>query len=145
MLWIHPKVKRKDRTQEKKYNMSIIDPNILKSARKMRKDYHRMSASMSIYEKEVNELSKFYLKIASDLEEFNEEKVTEVSMKDTGKFLLSKMDELDVESKKLAIKIDPIAKKIEKIKDEWNTLYAVIKEKYPSMKDDEILKEIDNL
>jgi len=124
--------------------MSVIDPNILNSARKIRSDYNQLVSIMGTYEKEVQSLATFYQKIASDLEEYTKNKIKEKSIKETEKFLLQKMDELDIESKKLSIKIDPVSKKIENLRDEWNTLYHVIKEKYPDISDENILKEINN-
>jgi predicted nucleic acid-binding Zn-ribbon protein len=56
--------------------------------------------------------------------------------------LLKELQSIEDEEKKLHRKVEKINKELEKLKEEEEVLYKTIKERYPELTDQEIIKEI---
>lgn len=122
--------------------MSVIDQSIIESALRIRAEYFKATDKVVTYENDVKKLSDYLVKVASELTDYNNTQTKNVSIEDTKKYLLGKMDEIDGESKSLLSKITPLNEKIESLRIEWDILYAKIKEKYPDISDEIIISEL---
>lgn len=124
----------------------MIDQNFLESAKIIRREFLSLNNSLDTYQEDVKKLSDFFFKIVKDLEDYSNDEVSKIkSNKDVEEvktFLLNKLTEIETESNKLTQKIDPINRKIEKLREDEQILYKTIKLKYPDISDDDLKKEI---
>ena len=120
----------------------MIDKNFINNAIIIRNEFISLIKSLEKYETEAKNLSMFYNKIANEMSAYKESLDQINDVQKIQKYLLGKMNELEVESQKLSSKITPINDRIEKLRKEEEILYNKIKEKYPKLSDDEIKKEL---
>lgn len=120
----------------------MIDKNFINNAIIIRNEFISLIKSLEKYETEAKNLSVFYNKIANEMSAYKESLDQINDVQKIQKYLLGKMNELEVESQKLSSKITPINDRIEKLRKEEEILYNKIKEKYPKLSDDEIKKEL---
>jgi len=120
----------------------MIDKNFINNAIIIRNEFISLIKSLEKYETEAKNLSVFYNKIANEMSAYKESLDQINDVQKIQKYLLGKMNELEVESQKLSSKITPINDRIEKLRKEEEILYNKIKGKYPKLSDDEIKKEL---
>ncbi len=120
----------------------MIDENLINNAILIRNEYKSLMKSLNKYEKDVQDLSKFYNKIADDMTGYKDNLKQNNDVSSVQKYLMGKMNDLEVESQKLSNKITPINERIEKLRKEEEILYNKIKEKYPIMSDVDIKNEL---
>lgn len=124
----------------------MIDKIYIESAKSIRNEFLSLAKKLDVYQ---NDLSKYvsYLEEASkDLEDIKSndvKKMREASdLKDISEKITKKLTEIETEEQKIIHLIKPINDRIEKLREEENYLYKQIKEKYPNLTDEEIIKEI---
>lgn len=121
----------------------MIDKSYIDSARSIKKEFTELSDKLSDYQNYVEQLLNNFRKIANDLEHWRKnDLMKEESVQSAGNFMISKLDEIEQETEKLNKKIDPINKKIEKLREEELKLYKLIKERYPNLTDEQIIRQI---
>ena len=120
----------------------MIDQFYIDSAIIIRKEYVSLTSSLDIYRDELKEIADIFLETAKDLEKYNKTILKEKSVEVVKSFIVDKLDHLEIESGKLAMKINPINDKIEKLKAEEVTLYNTLVSKYPELSPSEIRSEI---
>lgn len=120
----------------------MIDSQFINNAKIIRSEFLSLMKSLNKYEKEVEKLAEFYQNISRELEEYNDTLRDVKNISEVQSYLIGKMNELEIESQKLTNKITPINERIEKLRNEEHILYGKIKEKYPNISDEDLVKEI---
>jgi hypothetical protein len=98
------------------------------------------------YEKDLKKLLDFLQIKIKNLEKIK--KTDSSKIKDQHQFdallkdVISELDSIETEEKKLTSKIEKMNESLVKIRKDEETLYLVIKERYPNLSDDEIKNEI---
>jgi predicted nucleic acid-binding Zn-ribbon protein len=121
----------------------MIDKSYIESAKTIRKEFLELNEKLSEYQNYVKDLADSFIKIAGDIETWKDNDIMkEKSVKSAGDFMLGKLDEIEQETEKLNKRVEPINKKLEKLREEENKLYKLIKERYPTLSDDQIIRQI---
>jgi predicted nucleic acid-binding Zn-ribbon protein len=119
----------------------MINENFLQSAVKIRREYLKLSSNMSLYKKSaedvISKLEKTYKKI-DEVKEKSSSKEPEVAFRE----LLSIVEEIENEGKRLQELIDPINDEIEKLGKEEQELYRKIKETHSDIDEDVIISTV---
>jgi predicted transcriptional regulator len=122
----------------------MINENLLKSAVSIRREYLKISNNMSLYHNRAQEVVKILEESVSKLEEIQQsiEKNKNTSSEDSINKILNVIKDIEDEGQRLEKLVDPMNKEIEKLSKEENELYRLIKEKYTTLSDDEIINII---
>lgn len=118
----------------------MIEESLIESARLIKNRFNSLNNTLELYETDVKKLATYFFKISDDL------KNIEATKKDTLESIrdkvMSKLNDLEMESNKVCEKIGCVNIEMEKLKKEELDLYKVIKKRYPSLSDNEIKIEI---
>jgi len=119
----------------------MIDEIFLQSAVSLRRTYLKMSNNMSFYQKSASEviarLDDTTLKI-DKIKEDASKNSAEKSLED----LMSILEEIEEEGKRLEDLVNPLNKEIEKLALEEQELYRQIKEKHHDLSDEQIINSV---
>ena len=122
----------------------MIHELLLKKALNIRKEYVRITKDINVYENMVSGILKSLGKNSEELEDLkkkiDDKKVTDVEFAKNE--MLKIIIDLEQEANKTGEHINKLNQNIESLRKQEIDLYREIKEKYPSMSDDEIKKEI---
>lgn len=118
----------------------MIDKFYIDVAKRIRKDFIKLTDELNDYESMVGGLADRFKKTSEDMKSLVGKKNSESS--NLVNEVMSRMTMLEEESNKVTKYIDDINKKIEKLRDEEISLYDKIKSSYPRMSDDDIKGEI---
>lgn len=122
----------------------MIHELLLKKALNIRKEYVRITKDINVYENMVSGILKSLGKNSEELEDLkkkiDDKKVTDVDFAKNE--MLKIIIDLEQEANKTGEHINKLNQNIESLRKQEIDLYREIKEKYPSMSDDEIKKEI---
>jgi chromosome segregation ATPase len=124
----------------------MIDKIYIESAKNIRREFLSLSQKLDNYQ---NDLTKYvsYLETASkDLENIKTNDIKNLreasDLQTISERITKKLNEIETEEQKIIHLIKPINNRIEKLREEENYLYNQIKEKYPNLTDEQIIKEI---
>ncbi len=124
----------------------MIDKQLIESAKIIRNDYLSLTSNLDKYQVEVGNLGKFLLNKVEELKKYNDEVIKKIKNKDdiakVTSHILLEIQEIEVEEKRIAVKVESINTKLEKLKKDEMSLYQTIKDRYPNLSDDQIVKEI---
>jgi chromosome segregation ATPase len=124
----------------------MIDKQYLESAKNIRYEFLNLSKKLDSYHTELIQLFEYLQNVTEELNELNSNEVSKIkSASDAtivGNKIVKKMEEIESEEQKLLNLVKPINDRIDRLREEENILYKKIKQKYPSLTDDEIKKEI---
>jgi chromosome segregation ATPase len=124
----------------------MIDKQLIESAKLIRNDYLSLTSNLDKYQVEVGNLGKFLLNKVEELKKYNDEVIKKIKNKDdiakVTSHILLEIQEIEVEEKRIAVKVESINTKLEKLKKDEMSLYQTIKDRYPNLSDDQIVKEI---
>lgn len=121
----------------------MISEFYIESAKNIRNQFLNLTSQLEKHQDELRQISKLLLDTAKELEDYNNKGIyKETSMDSIKSYIVSKLDKLDIESNKLAKKINPINDAIERLKQDEIQLYQAIKSKYPNLTDIQIQEEI---
>ncbi len=124
----------------------MIDKQLIESAKLIRSDYLSLTSNLDKYQVEVGNLGKFLLNKVEELKKYNDEVIKKIKNKDdiakVTSHILLEIQEIEVEEKRIAVKVESINTKLEKLKKDEMSLYQTIKDRYPNLSDDQIVKEI---
>jgi hypothetical protein len=124
----------------------MIDKQLIESAKLIRNDYLNLTSNLDKYQVEVGNLGKFLLNKVEELKKYNDEVIKKIKNKDdiakVTSHILLEIQEIEVEEKRIAVKVESINTKLEKLKKDEMSLYQTIKDRYPNLSDDQIVKEI---
>lgn len=116
----------------------MIDNFYIESAISIRKEFLRLNELLESDRSSLLELTNVLQKAVSELEEYNKKITEEKSIESIKEFIIVKLNYLEEEINRIGDKIDPINKKIEKLRIEEMDLYLSIKERYPDLSDFDI-------
>jgi flagellar capping protein FliD len=124
----------------------MIDKQLIESAKIIRREFLTLSRNLDEYQDDVKNLGFFLQSKASELESYSEKNLKRLSSRDdldkVVKHILSEVESIEEEEKKLSKKVSDINDKIEKLRKDEIKLYETIKHRYPSLSDDQISKEV---
>jgi hypothetical protein len=124
----------------------MIDIKFIESAREIRKKYITLHDQLDESKKDVTQLASFLDEKLKELAYLNENVVKTAKDKDelisVTKTLISKLDEIENRERIMTKRIDDINEDIEKLKLEEIDLMKKIKNKYPDLSNQEIIKEV---
>lgn len=122
----------------------MIDEFLLQSAVNIRREYLKINNNMKLYHdkaKNVVSVLEKSIERLNEMKDSYEKKETRNSESEI-KDILDVISDVEKEGTYLENLLDPMNKEIEKLSKEENLLYLKIKEKYPILSDDEILKSV---
>ena len=118
----------------------------IESAKNIRNEFLRLSKKLDSYQNESAKLVIFLEDISKQLEDYSKTDISTIKNKSdvaaAGEYIVKKMTEIEEEEQKIIRLVQPINEKIDKLKVEEATLFKQLKEKYPNMSQDDIIKEI---
>ena len=124
----------------------MIDKQLIESAKIIRREFLTLNRNLNEYQDDVKNLGFFLQSKASELESYSEKNLKRLSSRDdldkVVKHILSEVESIEEEEKKLSKKVSAINDKIEKLRKDEIKLYETIKHRYPSLSDDQISKEV---
>jgi chromosome segregation ATPase len=124
----------------------MIDLQLIESARQIRKKFLKLTKQLDSYRDEVKILINFLQEKMTFFEKYKDDKVKTIKDKtdiaEVTKEITSKIEEIEVEELKIQKKIQSINEELEKLRQDEEILYKTIKERYPDLSDDQIVKEI---
>lgn len=118
----------------------MIEESIIESARLIKNEFNRLNEILTTYESDVKSLADSFFKLSDELTNLNVDDGD--SIEKIRDIVLNKLSELELESNSVTDRIDDINNQMEKLKKEELDLYKVIKNRYPSISDDEIKIEL---
>jgi len=122
----------------------MIEERFIKRAIEIRKTYLKVTRDISVYEsraKKTLATLENTMKKLSELQDNIKNKVV-TNVDDASKKLMNILTEVEEEGERLEKLIDPLNLEIEKLRNEEQELYRLIKEKHPSITDKQIVDEI---
>lgn len=127
----------------------MIDSQLLSSAREIRKKYLSIMSDLSVYEKEIKNLSNFLLEkaeIFKNIQEkdLNSKATKEELLKITSK-IVTEIQNIEDEEIKITKRVEVLNEGLNKLKVEEDNLYKTIKNRYPSLTDDQIKSQVNNV
>jgi chromosome segregation ATPase len=123
----------------------MIDIQLLESAKIIRKDFLSLNNSLNKYQDDVRKLAEFLFKKVDEIKEYNEtikNIKTKNDINTVSKHILTEIESIELEEKKLRNKVNKINEELEKLQKDEEVLYKTIKDRYPKLNDDDIIKEI---
>jgi hypothetical protein len=119
----------------------MIEESLIESARVIRAEFLSLNKILETYESDVKVLASHFIKISNDLKDItiNSKNDTINSIKDK---VMLKLNELEIESDRVCLKINKINESLEKLKKEEMDLFLVIQKRHPSLSSDEIKIEV---
>ncbi len=124
----------------------MIDTQLIESAQNIRKTFLKLGKELNNYQGDVKKLVEFLQEKLSYLEQYNNKNVKNIKNDDdiskVTKDILSQIEEIEVAEKRIQTKINKINKELEQLNKDEQILYQTIKERYPEMTDEQIIKEI---
>lgn len=126
----------------------MVNEQFLQRAIDIRRTYIRLTNNMDTYLEKVSDVSKRLEDTIVDISNIEEkykksrENSSQFNNDQTLKDLLSVLDKVETEGKKLESLVDPLNKEIEKLSTEEQELYRLIKEKHSNLTEDQIVESV---
>ena len=127
----------------------MVEEVFLQSAVRIRRSYLKMANNMDFYRKaakkvadKLDETIKKLDKVQQDAEDSRTNKNSNFSTEGSLNELLSILEEVENEGKRLEELVDPLNKEIEKLSSQEHELYRQIKEKHGDLTDDQIVESV---
>lgn len=118
----------------------MIEESIIESARLIKNEFNRLNDILTTYESDVKILADSFFRVSDELTNLDVSQTD--SIEKIRDLVLNKLSDLELESNAVTGKIDDINDRMEKLKKEEMDLYKIIKNRYPSMSDDDIKIEL---
>lgn len=123
----------------------MIDKIYKEGAKVLRNEYVTLNKKLQYHQKEFNDMQEVlqkYIKEFMDYETNLKSNPNDTNIEDIKKNIELKLSNLEKDLNMITNKINPISDRINKMKKEEEQLFNQIKEKYPSLLDEEIISEI---
>lgn len=122
----------------------MIEERFIKRAVEIRRDYVKITRDISVYESKAKQvletLESTVAKLNSIQDKIKNKVITNAD--DASKKIMDILSDVEKEGERLEKMIDPLNDQIEKLRVEENELYRLIKEKYPKISDQDIVRQI---
>lgn len=124
----------------------MIDKIYIESARSIRTEFLKLNTKLESYKTELVRLVKVLSDVSIDLENLSKNEVNGMRNKSDipqiSDKLIKKINEVEEEEQKIISLVKPINEKLEKLRKEEEILFKMLKQKYPKIKEDALIKEI---
>lgn len=120
----------------------MIDQQLIDNAIMIRKEFLELDKSLENHQNSVRGLSDYLMEVAAEIENHAKNIKSKDTINGVQAFLMGKMNDIESKTKEFEKKMSPIIERMEMIKKEEQLLYNTIVERYPDMKTDEIIAEI---
>jgi chromosome segregation ATPase len=124
----------------------MIDEQLLQSAKNIRVTFKKLNLDLDKYRNEIKTILEFLQEKLKYLENYNNTVVKKIKnnddISDVTKEVLGHIAQIEDAEKKIQRKITKINEEIEKLGKDEKILYQTIKERYPTLTDENIIKEI---
>jgi chromosome segregation ATPase len=124
----------------------MIDKQYVESAKNIKSEFISLNRKLENYKNDLKNLSDFLENTVKDLESITNNKVSsKEDLTDMANKLVKKLQDVELEEIKLTNLVKPINDRIDKLREEENILYKALKEKYPTMTDEQLKNELHSL
>lgn len=124
----------------------MIDNQLIESAKLIRREFIKISNSLSNYHDDIKNLANFYFKKVDELKSYNKDVVKKIKTKDdlnkVTLHILKEIESIETEEKRLSNKVEKLNQDLEKLRRNETILYETIKTRYPNLTDQQIVEEI---
>ncbi len=124
----------------------MIDNQLIESAKLIRREFIKISNSLSNYHDDIKNLANFYFKKVDELKSYNKDVVKKIKTKDdlnkVTLHILKEIESIETEEKRLSNKVEKLNQELEKLRRDETILYETIKTRYPNLTDQQIVEEI---
>lgn len=124
----------------------MIDPQIIQAAKEIRRKYLNIVDELNSNQKDLQKLADFLNKKMEDLKRIEKEefknKPTKEEVTRVTSIIVKEIEEIELNEKRLSKKFMKMNEELEQLQKEEKILYTTIKARLPSLKDEEIKKEI---
>lgn len=124
----------------------VIDQNYIDSAKNIRFEFLSLYKKLDSYQSELGDLYTYLQKVMKELEEINEKQVSTIKTKSDAATvtdqIVKKLGEIEAKEETLIRLVSPINDRIERLKKDEETLYDTLKQKYPTLSNEDLIKEI---
>jgi chromosome segregation ATPase len=118
----------------------------IEGAKNIRNEFLRLSKELDSYNNKAAELVIYLENKAQELKDYSNNTVSKIKDKSditkVGEDIIKKLSEVQDEEQKLVRLVKPINDEIDKLRVDEENLFKQIKDKYPNMTEQEIVKEI---
>lgn len=124
----------------------MIDQQLIESAKQIRKRYIKAMSNLGIYEQDVRNLANFLQEKSKVFEKIQDvelkKKPSKEELEKVTRLIVDEITSIENEEQKILKKVESINVEIGKLQKEEEILYQTIKNRYPSLSDDQIKEEI---
>ena len=125
----------------------IIDDMYLDAAVRIRRKYINLNNDIKLYESYLRETLDIVNQTADKIKDMEKDlkdpkKRQTLNEKDVMMTVYDLLGDLDKDATRLESKVEPVNKEIEKLAVEEAELYRAIKDKYPRLDDNEIVRQV---
>lgn len=121
----------------------MISKRFIDQGVKIREDYINIKNKLNFILDDIKKTANKMEEYKNDFIEINEDMENHNDLESVKKILMDKLIKADAESQKLAKKYEPINKEMEGLKKQEESLYRNIKETYPDLSDEDIVKQFE--
>lgn len=120
----------------------MIDKHYIDSAIKIRKEYLGLNKKLEECALEIKKISEHLMTETELLDELKENLGKYKSPEEAQEAIFKKLSDIDLHTKKINNIYKPVNDRIEELRKQEEILYNNIRRAYPSLSDEEIVKEI---
>ena len=119
----------------------MIDKKYLEDGFRIRKESENALVSINLEEKKLRVINDNIKKITSELEVISKNLESYNSPEEVRDEFFGKLNDIEVQSMKLNKTLDPLNDKMEALRKEEEQLWNTVRERYPDVSEDDIIKQ----
>lgn len=117
----------------------VIEQHYIKEAKRIIDTYKNVIDDINIFETTLIDNKDKLLKLKENIDDLRENQGTNLLKRSQ---LTDFMNSYEIEINKMQDQMLPYVKQLEKLKKDSNTLYGILKEKYPGVSDEDLQKHL---
>jgi len=123
----------------------MIDSKYLESGLRIKNESEKALLLINKEEKKLKDINEKLVNITKELEEMGKDIEKKYNSPEDAKIdIFKKLNDIEVQSARLNKALEPLNKKMESLRKEEDHLWNTVKERYPNMEEDDIVKEFQN-